>query len=122
MSGSYDTITTFVPGSGLQETLTGQKTLSATCYHSKVYTTGEPCEMQLPRGVQRGQVKRISFVHKGTDAATITIKCNCLRYGYSSIILSRKADQIELVWLGGTWSVVSTLNYEDFMSPSPVVA
>lgn len=121
MSRSAETMSVYASGVGMQETLTGEQVLSVTCYHSKVYTTDSPCVMKLGRGVQRGQLKKISFVHKGLDGADVTIHCSNLKHGSTRIIMSKKGDQIELVWLGGTWAVLSTLNYENFMSPSPTV-
>ncbi len=121
MSGSHETINAFVAGLGLQETLTGEQTISGTCYHTKVYTTEHACEMKLGRGVQKGQIKKISFVHKGLDGADVVIQCSNLKYGNTRIVMSKKGDQIELVWLGGIWAVLSTLNYENFMSPTPSV-
>lgn len=121
MSGNYQTLSTFVSGLGLQETLTGNQEISVLCYHTKVYSTDNECNMELKAGVQRGQMKKISFVHKGQDGASVNINCNCLKYGNTRIVMSKKGDQVELMWLGGIWAVMSTLNYENFMSPTPVV-
>lgn len=118
---SYGTMGTYVHTLGLQETLTGKQSIGVTSYHTKVYTTETPCEMSLGRGLQKGQLKKISFVHKGLDGADVTITCSDLKHGNTRIVLSKKGDQIELVWAGGVWAVLSTLNYDDFMSPTPVV-
>ena len=110
----------YLPGVGLQESLTGNQAISSSCYHTRVYSTDEPCQMTLGRGLQKGQMKKISFVHKGSDEANVNINCPNLKNA-TRIVMSKKGDQIELVWLGGVWAVLCTLNYENFMALSPRV-
>ena len=114
-------VATYVTGTGLQEVLTGDQLISSSCHHTKVYSTERTCNMTLGRGVQKGQLKKITFIHKGLDGAVVNINCTNMKHGNTRIVMSKKGDQIELVWLGGVWAVLSTLNYENMTSNTPVV-
>lgn len=124
VSGSNgQTIAPFHPTSGVQQSVTGNNaTINVQCYHTKVYTTDGPLTMSMPMGTQAGQLKKITFVHKGTHQATVTVLCSTLQGDSTEIQFTEAGDQIELMWTGNhAWAVLSTLNLLNPASNSPMV-
>lgn len=122
VAGRYNTLATFVPMSNKnQESITGNARVDINCYNSKIYTRNAPIILRLGNGVQDGQLKKLTFVYKGSEKATATLECPALSGTYSEIVFSEVGDQILLLWTGGNWSVLETLNITNPSLQSPWV-
>lgn len=118
--GSNSTLSPFVNGGGNQQSITGDNAIIRNdCYHNKIYSTDGPLTMTLPNGIQEGQTKKITFVHKGSSDANITISCPSLKGTFTQISFEEAGDQIELLWYLRKWNVLSTLNILNLIAPSP---
>ena len=111
VAGRYNTIAPFVPMTEKnQERVTGESRINVNCYHSKLYTRNKPITLQLGNGIQDGQLKELTFVFKGAEDATCTVECAALSSTNSEIIFQEVGDQVQLLWTGGSWTVLKTLN------------
>jgi hypothetical protein len=124
MISGNNTIVPFQSFSGMQQSLTGEGAIiDAKCYHTKLYTTTGPVTVNLGMGTQFGQMKKITFVHKGTADGNVIVSCPTLMGDYTELTFSEIGDQAELMWSGGQqWVVMSTLNIVSPASPTPVVS
>lgn len=114
ITGRYNTLGLFVPMSGVQQRVTGDgEAIDMTTFHSKIYTTQDPITLTLSNGLQDGQLKKITFVFKGSENATVTVECPALMDEYSEIVFTDVGDQITLIWTGGNWAVLETTNTTD---------
>jgi hypothetical protein len=114
VTGRYNTLGMFVPMSGVQQRVTGNdQTIDVNCYHSKMYTTQDPVTLSLGNGIQDGQLKKMTFVFKGTENANIVVECPSLFETYSEIVFSEVGDFAVLLWTGGNWVVLETGNTTD---------
>ncbi len=120
IQGRFNTLAPFYIMSGTQESITGNGALSLGCFHSKLYTTDEPITLSLNNGYQDGQLKKLTFVHKGNDKSNVVVEIPALTDNYSQIIFSSPGDTATLQWTGGYWTVIETLNTTD-PSLCPVV-
>ena len=122
VAGRYGTLGTFVPAiENNQESVTGDSSrIAVDCYHSKLYTVDKPVTLQLGNGIQDGQLKRLTFIYMKGDA-TVTVECPALASTNSEIIFSAVGDQALLLWTGGSWCVLETLNITDPSLQSPWV-
>ena len=122
IAGRYNTLGPFVPtGENNQESISGDVSISVSCYHSKLFTRNKPVTLRLENGIQDGQLKKLSFVFKGAEDATVTVECPALSSTNSEIIFSEVGDQALLVWTGGSWSVLETFNCTNPTLQSPWV-
>lgn len=114
ITGRYNTLGVFASMSGVQQRVTGDgESIDVTCYHTKVYTTQDPITLKLSNGLQDGQLKKITFVFKGGENSNVSIECPALMDDYSQIVMSDVGDTITLIWTGGNWAVMETLNITD---------
>lgn len=96
------------------ETVVVPDNVSVTNAHTKIFSTAQKktVSLGLPDGVERGQMKMITYCQQ--DSLDVTIDIVPKRfYNGVKIILSRKGDQIHLVWSGFTWILSSSLNLID---------
>jgi hypothetical protein len=107
--------------SGNQESISGGGRVSLDCYHSKLYTTDSAVVLHLDNGLQDGQLKKFTFVFKGTSEGNVTVQCPSLMGINSEIVFSNVGDNCVLLWTGGTWCVLETGNTVDPTQQSPVV-
>jgi hypothetical protein len=77
--------------------------------------------MFLSHGLQDGQLKKLSLSFKGLDQSSVTVTCPTLMSYYTQIVFSEVGDQILLMWNGGSWVVLETLNVCDPTIQSPLV-
>lgn len=123
VTGTNGSIGAFHFVSGNQQALTGDKgVIRNTCYHTKIYSIDKPITLTLGTGLQDGQLKRITCVHKGTAEANITVTCPTLLGDYTQIVFSKAGDQIDLLWNGSSWSVLYSINFMEPLSNTPVVS
>jgi hypothetical protein len=122
ITGLYDTIAPFYNMSGNQESISNSDMISLECYHSKIYTTTSPVELSIGPGHQSGQLKKMTFVHKGSEQGNVTINCLSLPGILSKIELVNVGDSVLLLYTGGIWIVLETLNYNDVTLRSPIVS
>ena len=114
ITGRYNTLGVFVPMSGMQQRVSGDgQNIDVNTYHTKVYTTQDPISLTMSNGLQDGQLKKITFVFKGSENATATVECPALMDDFSQIVFTDVGDQVLLVWTGGNWAVLETLNITD---------
>jgi|SRR6478609_4263092 len=122
ISGRYNTLGPFIPMSEKnQESVTGNGRIAVDCFHSKLYTRNKPITLQLGNGIQDGQLKKLTFVYKGSENATVTVECPALSSTNSQLVFSEVGDQAQLLWTGGNWSVLETLNITNPTLQSPWV-
>lgn len=122
LPGRNSTIAPFFNLSGNQQSITGQNAvISVVSYHTKVYSIDQPLTMQLPPGLQDGQLKCITFVHKGAANADITVDCPNLAESFTQVKFTKPGDQIILMWNGNNWIVNYTMNLTDVSSNTPQV-
>lgn len=121
VAGRYNTIAPFIVMTGYQESLTGNGDISLECYHTKLYTTDSPITLYLGNGVQDGQLKTLTMVFKGNEEANATVECPSLSGTSTQLVFSNIGDKIELLWNGGSWLVLSTMNTTDPTLQTPVV-
>lgn len=123
ITGKYTTMGTFVPTPDAnQETITGDSSsIDLTIFNSKLYSRNKPVTLEMGNGIQDGQIKKMTFVYKGSETATVTVQCTSLPGTNSEIVFSEVGDQITLIWTGGNWSVLETLNVTDPRLQSPWV-
>lgn len=123
INGTNGTIGVFQFATGNQESI-GEDgaNINTVCYHTKVYSIDKPINLNLGAGVQDGQLKRITMVHKGTEGADVTVTCPTLFGNTTKVLFSNVGDQLELVWSGYSWSVLSTMNFMDPSSQTPWVS
>ncbi|RKO94850.1 hypothetical protein BDK51DRAFT_34356 [Blyttiomyces helicus] len=87
----------------------------------KMYTTDVPINLQLNNGLQDGQLKKLTFVLKGTEESYITVECPGLPDSLTQILFTNIADYAILMWSGGSWIILETLNSRDTRLQSPLV-
>ena len=121
LQGSRRTLAPFYITSGHQESISTGKSISLECFHTKVYTDKEPIQLDLPRGFQCGLLKKITFVYKGDDVANVTVKCLGLKGG-DTIDFTNVGDYILLLYTGGYWIILESLNSADPSSQSPTIS
>jgi len=114
VTGRYNTLGLFVPMSGVQQRVTGNdESINVNTYHSKMYTTQDPITLTLGNGIQDGQMKKLTFVFKGTENAKVVVECPSLMDTYSEIVFTEVGDFALLLWTGGNWVVLETGNSTD---------
>ena len=89
-------------------------TLSMTSTHSKIFcsASGSQTVISLPPGSERGQLKIITLCKM--DSTSITVDIVPTRfYNGTKIVLSRKGDQVRLVWTGFAWILFESINVTD---------
>ena len=120
--GSAGTLASFYPTNGMQESLCDDGSyISVSCYHTKLYTTTESITVHLEKGLQVGQLKKITFCYKGDNkTATINLTSNWLGT-VSHVMFYNEGDQLSLIWTGGVWSVLESLNIVNLQSQTPVI-
>jgi len=122
VQGRYQSLAQFIIPTGNQESLTGDgESVSTECYHSKIYSVDSSIKLNLGNGLQDGQMKLITLVHKGSEDQTITLNVPSLKGIFSSIIFSNMGDQAQVMWTGGSWVIVFTLNSSNPNLLSPLV-
>jgi hypothetical protein len=120
IAGRYNTLGTFIPITEKnQESITGNARINNAIYHSKLFTRNTPVVMQLGNGIQSGQLKKLTFTFKGAEDAHIIVECPALIGINSQIMFREVGDQVLLVWTGGSWSVLETLNITNPTLQSP---
>lgn len=121
VAGKYGTLAPFFNTRGYQQSITGGGDISLDCYHTKIYTTSDPVTFRLASGLQDGFLKKITFCFKGSDQATAVVECPGLTEYYSRIVFTEPGDQLLLIWDGGAWRILETLNITDPSLNSPTV-
>lgn len=120
--GNRGTIAPFLKDYGMQQVLTGEgATISTETYHTKLYSKSIPIRMTLGQGQQGGQLKMMTFVHKGHSDATVTVECPSLSGDGTSIVFSKPGDQMQLMWNSFNWVPIYSLNMHDLLSNTPEV-
>lgn len=122
IEGLYNTLAPFYVMSGNQESVSDGDFISLDCYHSKVYSNDNTVNLKLKNGYQNGQLKKITLVHKGDADANVEIECLSLPRGLSKITFENIGDMIVLMFNGGSWIVLETINYSDPSLSSPIVS
>lgn len=119
--GKSGSLAPFIIPSGNQESLSGSGILALDCLHTKLYTVDSDGDFSLSRGLQTGQLKRITFVYKGLDGSKAV--CNIPDFGGTDteIVFHNEGDTAELMWDGGLWKVLYTLNVTDPRQQTPIV-
>lgn len=121
IAGRYNSLAPFFIMSGNQQIVTGSNDVDVSCFHTKMYTTDEPITLKLNNGYQDGQLKKMTFVFKGSETANVVLECPALTDTYSQVTFNEVGDQLLLMWTGGSWCVLETLNITDPSLNSPVV-
>ena len=121
VSGRYNSLGTFVMMSGGQESVTGDGIISVTCYNTKIYTVDANIILQLNNGLQDGQLKKITYIFSGDTTRNVVINCPALMSIDSQFILTNVGDQLLLMWNGGSWIILETLNIVDPTLLTPFV-
>jgi hypothetical protein len=122
VAGMYDTLAPFYNMSGNQESISSGDYISLQCFHSKIYSTTSIVELNIGTGFQSGQMKKLTFVHKGSEEGNVLINCTSLPGILSKIEMINVGDSITLLYTGGSWVVLETLNYNDVTLESPIVS
>jgi hypothetical protein len=118
--GNYTTMAPFISRTGLQQSVTGEgATINTMSYHTKIYSTDTSLNMTLADGRQEGQVKLITFTHKGAPESDIRVRTTQLMGSNSQITFSEVGDQVQIMWANGTWFPMMTLNTCDPSSQTP---
>lgn len=121
LEGLYNTLAPFYVMSGNQESISKGEYISLECFHTKIYTTDSQVEFHMQNGNQSGQLKKITFVHKGNEHANAILFCLSLPGDSSKIEFTNVGDSATLMYTGGIWIVLETLNYPNPSLFSPVV-
>ena len=121
ISGKYNSLGVFIIPSGNQESLSGTGNLSLDCYHTKLYTIDTDGDFGLNPGLQTGQIKKITYIFKGTEGSKAVVNIPDLMGTQTHIEFTEVGDQIELMWDGVNWVVLSTLNITNPSNQSPLV-
>ena len=122
VEGRSNTIGIFYPMLGAQQSIGADGgIIDLNTYHTKIYTTDKPITLKMANGLQHGQIKKITLVLKGTESSIATVNCPGMTDYLSKIVFYEKGDQCTLLWTGGTWVSIETLNTEDVSLQSPVV-
>lgn len=122
VQGRYQSLAQFIIPSGNQESLTGDgETISNECYHTKIYSVDGSIQLNLRNGLQDGQMKLITLVHKGSENQSVTVSIPSLQGACSTIIFSNIGDQAQLMWTGGSWVTLVTLNPSNPELMTPLV-
>lgn len=121
LPGRYNTLAPFYMMSGNQESLGGSGDISVKCYNSKLFSTSESVLVNLPKGLQDGQLKKLQLVHKGSEDANVTVFCPSLVGDYDTIVFTNVGDSALLGWTGGAWCVLETVNSTDVTLGTPEV-
>ncbi len=125
--GRHNTLAGFVPTLGKQESVTGGSEthdvtqISTALFHSKLVTLDDIVRFILDKGVQCGQLKKLTLTHKGTENAIAHVQCPALTGGHSTIVFSEVGDQVLLLWDGKYWCILESLNLLDPASSTPEV-
>ena len=123
INGSNGTIGAFFFATGNQESIGDDGgDINTSCFHTKIYSIDAPVHLNLGSGLQDGQLKRITLVHKGTENGNVTVTCPTLFGNTTQVLFSNVGDVLELVWNGYSWSVMYTLNMLDPTSQTPWVS
>jgi hypothetical protein len=107
VKGLCNTIAGFYPTSSLQNSVTGNGTISLDTYHTKLYATSDSVVV-LPDHFQAGALKKITYV-KGSSTVIVTSAGNKFVQN-TSLVFRNTMDQAELMWSGSAWLVLSTVN------------
>lgn len=118
----YDTLAPFYNMSGNQESISSGDYISLKCFHSKIYSTTSLVELNIDSGFQAGQMKKLTFVHKGSEEGNVVITCTSLPGILSKIEMINVGDSATLLFTGGSWLVLETLNYNNVTLQSPIVS
>jgi hypothetical protein len=87
--------------------------LTVTNAHSKLFNvSNKSVTFNLPEGLERGQMKSITYCKQDFPEATIEIIPRRF-YNGVKIVLLQKGDHVQLVWSGFTWIIVSSINLMD---------
>ena len=122
VTGKYNTLGAFIPmAENNQESITGNGNINVNCFHSKLYSRNQPVSITLDNGIQDGQLKKLTFIYKGAELAVVTIECPALSSTNSQIVFSEVGDTAQLMWTGGNWSVLETINVTNPSLQSPWV-
>lgn len=121
VGGRYNSLAPFFIASGDQESISTGNYISLNCFNSKLYTTDASVSLSLSNGVQDGQLKKFTLVFKGNDETCVTIHCPSLQGVSSQVTFSNVGDQLLMMWNGGAWCVLETLNIMDPSFQTPVV-
>jgi hypothetical protein len=78
-----------------------------------MYTTQDPIALNLGNGIQDGQLKKLTFVFKGTENANVVVECPSMADLYSEILFTEVGDFTLLFWTGGNWIVLESGNSTD---------
>ena len=122
VSGRYGTMAPFFPTSGTQQSLTGDgQQIDVKYYNTKLYTTTRSFLVDLPNGVQDGQLKKVNFVAQGYEDTAITVDCPTLYQNDSKVLFTNVGDFTVFMWTGGSWIILETGNSTDPTLQTPVV-
>jgi hypothetical protein len=121
VQGMYGSMASFFIASGKQQIISETDIISVECHHTKVYSKLDPIILQLFNGHQPGQLKKISFIYKGSVDADITILCPCLNENLTRMIMKNAGDYILLMYNGSQWVVLETLNFIEPCMSSPII-
>lgn len=121
IEGMYNTLAPFYVMSGNQESISEGEFISLECFHTKIYTTDNPIELKMPNGHQSGLLKKITFVHKGNENANAIVYCVSLPGESSKIEFTNVGDSVTLMYTGGIWIILETINYPNPSLYSPIV-
>ncbi|KAJ3032934.1 hypothetical protein HDV00_006978 [Rhizophlyctis rosea] len=103
----------FFPMSGNQENLNAGD-VSLDTFHTRLFTTDATATVRLAEGYQDGQLKKLTFVFKGNEAAEMVVLCpQMVGTKNHTITFKEPGDFVILMWSGGIWMVLETGNTTD---------
>lgn len=90
------------------------ETITVTNAHTKIFSTArnKTATIVLSEGLERGQMKTVTFCKQDYSDSTIEIIPKRF-YNGVKVVLLRKGDQVQFVWSGFTWLLVSSINLMD---------
>lgn len=87
--------------------------LTVTNAHSKLFNISQrSVTFNLPEGVERGQIKSVTYCKQDFPNATIEILPKRF-YNGVKVVLLQKGDHVQFVWSGFTWIIISSINLMD---------
>ena len=122
--GKSKSLFPFYPSNNVQESVSNLDTISTTCHHTRLYTDEHCVNHVMLSAGQAGQLKRLTYCKKGKDKdAIVIVKLAALSGATNpSVIFYNIGDTLLVMWDGGSWKILETINTKDTSLQSPVVS